>query len=96
MIYKQINDTYVKFNNKDEKTLINMEDNILNGEDLQKKDSQSENILNNANNVVNTEFITYYIINIIIIFIMFYIGTSRSVSSYNIFSIIYEVYKNPG
>lgn len=89
MIYKQINDTYVKFNNKDENTLINIEENILNGESLQKKDSQSENILNNANNVVNTEFITYYIINIIIIFIMFYIGTSRDVSSYNIFSIIY-------
>jgi len=90
MIYKQINDTYVKFNNKDENTLINIEENILNGESLQKKDSQSENILNNANNVVNTEFITYYIINIIIIFIMFYIGTSRDVSSYNIFSIIYD------
>jgi hypothetical protein len=67
-----------------------MEKNILNGEDLQKKDSQSENILNNANNVVNTEFITYYIINIIIIFIMFYIGKSRDASSYNIFSIIYD------
>jgi hypothetical protein len=96
MIYKQINYTYVKFNNKDENTLINIEENILNGESLQKKDSQSENILNNANNVVNAEFITYYIINIMIIFIMFYIGKSRDASSYNIFSIIYGVvYKAP-
>jgi len=88
-IYKQINDTYVKFNNKNENVPININEHILNGEDIQKEDSQSEIILNNANDVISKEFIIFYIINIMIIFIIFFIGKSN-IGSYNIFSIIYD------
>jgi len=90
MIYKQINDTYVKFNNKNENVLIDIEENILKGEDIRKEDSQSKFILNNANDVISKDFIIYYIINIMIIFIIFFIGKSRVDLSYNIFSIIYD------
>jgi len=91
MIYKQINHTYVKFNNKNEDdNIINIEENILNGEDILKKDSKSELILNNANDVISNKFMIYYIINIIIIYTIFYIGNSRIESCYNIFSIIYD------
>jgi len=90
MIYKQINDTYVKFNDDNEDVLIDIQENILKGEDIRKKGSQSEFILNNANDIISNKFIIHYIINIMIIFIIFSIGKSRVDSSYNIFSIIYD------
>jgi len=76
MIYKQLNGDDINFNNNEEDKEFSLIKNIETNEDID-KNSKAEEILNKANNVVGINFLLIYLFNLLLLFLIFYIGKSK-------------------
>ena len=94
MIYKQLNNEDVKFNNKNETRKIEFEDNIESNVDIDQLPKAQE-ILNKATSVVSVDFLFIYLFNLILLCLIFYIGKNIDFFSFvPIKKALYNVYLN--
>jgi len=75
MIYKQLNNEDVKFNNNIENETITFENNIESNLDIDTSPI-AQKIINKANNVVSVDFLFIYLFNLILLCLIFYIGNN--------------------
>lgn len=94
MIYKQLNNEDVMFNNVIENEKITFEKNIKSNLDIDKSPKAQE-IINKATNVVGVDFLFIYLFNLILLSLIFYIGRNiDNVSFIHIKKLLYNTYNN--
>jgi len=94
MIYKQLNNEDVMFNNVIENEKITFEKNIKSNLDIDKSPKAQE-IINKATNVVGVDFLFIYLFNLILLSLIFYIGKNiDNVSFIHIKKLLYNTYNN--
>jgi hypothetical protein len=94
MIYKQLNNEDVMFNNVIENEKITFEKNIKSNLDIEKSPNAQE-IINKATNVVGVDFLFIYLFNLILLSLIFYIGKNiGNVSFIHIKKLLYNTYNN--
>jgi len=94
MIYKQLNNEDVMFNNVIENEKITFEKNIKSNLDIEKSPNAQE-IINKATNVVGVDFLFIYLFNLILLSLIFYIGKNiDNVSFIHIKKLLCNTYNN--